>query len=54
MSEGNCVKQCKENGQNFLFETGQETPVTLKRAIQDIEKELSEKEMWELTLILQT
>ena len=34
------VKQCKENGQNFLFETGQETPVTLKRAIQDIEKEL--------------
>ena len=34
------VKQCKENGQNFLFETGQETPVTLKRASQDIEKEL--------------
>ncbi len=34
------VKLCKENGQNFLFETGQETPVTLKRAIQDIEKEL--------------
>ena len=31
-------KKCKENGQNFLFETGQETPVTLKRAIQDIEK----------------
>lgn len=30
------VKKCKENGQNFLFETGQETPVTLKRAIQDI------------------
>lgn len=28
--------RCKENGQNFLFETGQETPVTLKRAIQDI------------------
>ena len=27
---------CKENGQRFLFETGQETPVTLKRAIQDI------------------
>jgi len=25
-----------ENGQNFLFETGQETPVTLKRTIQDI------------------
>ena len=27
---------CKENGQNFLFETGQETPVTLLRAIEDI------------------
>ena len=23
------VAKCKENGQNFLFETGQETPVTL-------------------------
>ena len=34
------VEKCKENGQNFLFETGQETPVTLKRAIQDIEKVL--------------
>ena len=34
------VKLCKENDQNFLFETGQETPVTLKRAIQDLEKEL--------------
>ena len=34
------VAKCKENGQNFLFETGQETPVTLKRAIQDIEKAL--------------
>ncbi len=33
------VQQCKKNQQNFLFETGQETPVTLKRAIQDIEKE---------------
>ncbi|PJJ29954.1 sugar phosphate isomerase/epimerase family protein [Lacrimispora celerecrescens] len=33
------VNQCKKNQQNFLFETGQETPVTLKRAIQDIEKE---------------
>ncbi len=33
------VKRCKKNQQNFLFETGQETPVTLKRAIQDIEKE---------------
>lgn len=31
------VLKCRENGQNFLFETGQETPVTLKRAIQDIE-----------------
>lgn len=27
---------CKENGQYFLFETGQETPVTLRRAIEDI------------------
>lgn len=34
------VEKCKENRQNFLFETGQETPVTLKRAIQDIEKAL--------------
>lgn len=34
------VEKCRENGQNFLFETGQETPVTLKRAIQDIEKAL--------------
>ena len=25
----------KENGQNFLFETGQETPVTLRRLIED-------------------
>nr|WP_308627353.1 sugar phosphate isomerase/epimerase family protein [uncultured Eisenbergiella sp.] len=35
-----CLKElaakCRENGQNFLFETGQETPVALKRAIQDI------------------
>lgn len=31
------VLKCRENGQNFLFETGQETPITLKRAIQDIE-----------------
>lgn len=35
-----CLKhiagKCKENGQVFLFETGQETPVTLKRAISDI------------------
>lgn len=27
---------CKDNGQNFLFETGQETPVTLLRTIEDI------------------
>ena len=26
----------KENGQHFLFETGQETPVTLKRMIEDV------------------
>lgn len=26
---------CKKNNQNFLFETGQETPVTLRRAIED-------------------
>lgn len=30
------AKRCKENGQYFLFETGQETPITLKRAIADI------------------
>lgn len=30
------AKKCRENGQNFLFETGQETPVTLRRAIEDI------------------
>lgn len=27
---------CRANGQNFLFETGQETPVTLLRAFEDI------------------
>lgn len=27
---------CKQNGQYFMFETGQETPVTLLRTIQDI------------------
>lgn len=27
---------CKENGQEFWFETGQETPVTLLRCIQDV------------------
>jgi sugar phosphate isomerase/epimerase len=30
------VRRCAENGQTFLFETGQETPVTLVRAIEDI------------------
>jgi sugar phosphate isomerase/epimerase len=34
------VERCKKNGQVFLFETGQETPVTLKRAMQDIEKDM--------------
>ena len=27
---------CKNNNQYFLFETGQETPVTLRRTIEDI------------------
>ena len=27
---------CKKNGQNFLFETGQETPVTLLRTIEEV------------------
>lgn len=30
------VARCKQNGQYFLFETGQETPVTLLRTMQDI------------------
>ncbi len=30
------AEHCKENDQVFLFETGQETPVTLRRAIEDI------------------
>jgi len=30
------AKFCKENGQGFWFETGQETPVTLLRTIEDI------------------
>ena len=30
------AEHCKANGQYFLFETGQETPVTLLRAITDI------------------
>jgi len=27
---------CKRNGQNFRYETGQETPITMLRAIQDV------------------
>jgi L-ribulose-5-phosphate 3-epimerase len=27
---------CKRNGQNFRYETGQETPITLVRAIRDV------------------
>lgn len=30
------AQHCKENGQYFMFETGQETPVTLRRTIEDI------------------
>lgn len=30
------ARHCGRNSQNFLFETGQETPVTLLRAIEDI------------------
>ena len=30
------VRHCRGNGQYFLFETGQETPVTLRRAIEDL------------------
>lgn len=30
------VARCRENGQRFLFESGQETPVTLLRTIQDL------------------
>ena len=30
------AKRCAQNGQCFLFETGQETPVTLRRVIEDI------------------
>jgi sugar phosphate isomerase/epimerase len=30
------ASHCKANGQMFLFETGQETPTTLMRAIQDV------------------
>ena len=31
------IGHCKNNGQYFLFETGQETPITLRRTIEDIE-----------------
>jgi L-ribulose-5-phosphate 3-epimerase len=30
------VSYCKDHGQNFRYETGQETPITLVRAIQDV------------------
>jgi sugar phosphate isomerase/epimerase len=30
------ISYVRENGQNFLFETGQETPITLLRAILDV------------------
>ena len=30
------ASHCKANGQSFLFETGQETPTTLLRTIQDV------------------
>ncbi len=30
------VGYCKSNGQNFRYETGQETPITLVRAMQDV------------------
>lgn len=30
------ANHCKNNGQSFLFETGQETPVTLLRTIQEV------------------
>ena len=30
------ANRCKANGQKFIFETGQETPVTLRRAIEDV------------------
>jgi len=32
------VNHCEKNGQKFLFETGQETPITLLRLIEDIGK----------------
>lgn len=30
------AQYCKNNGQYFMFETGQETPVTLRRTIEDV------------------
>jgi sugar phosphate isomerase/epimerase len=30
------ARRCAQNGQRFLFETGQETPVTLRRVIEDL------------------
>jgi sugar phosphate isomerase/epimerase len=30
------VEYCRRNGQSFRYETGQETPITLVRAMQDI------------------
>jgi sugar phosphate isomerase/epimerase len=30
------AEYCKRNGQNFRYETGQETPITLVRAIRDV------------------
>ena len=30
------AEYCKRNGQNFRYETGQETPITLVRAMQDV------------------
>ena len=30
------AEYCRKNGQNFRYETGQETPITLVRAIQDV------------------
>lgn len=33
------AKFCPNNGQFFLFETGQETPITLLRTIEDVNTE---------------
>ena len=33
---GGLAAHCKDNGQNFLMETGQETPVTMLRMIKDV------------------